>query len=198
MIKSTSEAVGTGLTRTVTIKKRSKPITALFPGLPGNPGSFSTFGKPLGEMKVVKKTFWGLLGNYTRYVEEFVPYEEDDFIDNKVLNGGGGSGVPEPTPLPENYVVPPIEGLKVNESNPTSITVSWAFYPDDPENPTYGFVTYIDGIKNKNIEPSISFTFPALTPDTEYVLGIRAIVTHNGEVISSIIKTVNAKTLVSP
>lgn len=101
MIKSTSEAVGTGVNRVVTGKpKRVKPVSAIFPG------SVSTFGKPMGEMKVVKKTFWGLLGNYTRYVEEFVPYEEPDFIDDKVLNGGGGSGVLEPTPLP----VPPLQG----------------------------------------------------------------------------------------
>ena len=102
MIKSTSEAVGTGVNRTVSERKtRSRPITALFPGTSGNPGSVSSFGKPMGEMKVVKKTFWGLLGSYSRYVKEFVPYEEDDFIDNKVLNGGGGSGVSVATPLPE-------------------------------------------------------------------------------------------------
>jgi hypothetical protein len=194
MIKSTSEAVGTGVNRTVSERKtRSRPITALFPG-----GSFSTFGKPMGEMKVVKKTFWGLLGSYSRYVKEFVPYEEDDFIDNKVLNGGGGSGIGVPTPLPDQYVVPPIQGLKVEASYPTSITVSWDLYPDDPENPTYKLVTFIDGTKNKLIELTTSIAFPALTPDTEYVLGIQVIVIHKGEETFSIIETVNAKTLVSP
>jgi hypothetical protein len=195
MIKSTSEAVGTGVNRTVSEKtRRTKPITALFPG-----GSVSSFGKPMGEMKVVKKTFWGLFGSYTRYVKEFVPYEEDDFIDNKVLNGGGGSGVSVATPPPEPpaYVVPPLQGLKVDEISTNSITLSWDPYPDDPENPTYKFLTFINGVQNKYIDPTTSFAFPALIPGIDYALGIQVRVIHEGIETMSIIQTVNAKTLIN-
>jgi len=289
MIKSTSEAIGTGINRVITGRsRRVKPISAIFPG------SFSTFDKPLGEMKVVKKTYWGLLGNYTRYVKEFVPYEEDDFIDNKVLNGGGGSGVLVATPLPKPpspppepvvpedptnvqwtatlnsltltwnepditpdaylfylantlvftmtpvpgfsytfedlqpgssyslgiqakigtetsnivtvigqttsspppYVVPPIQGLKVDEIFTNSVDVSWDLYPDDPENPTYKFLTFINGEENKYIDPTTSFAFPGLSQDTDYALGIQVVVLHEGVETMSTIETVEARTLV--
>jgi hypothetical protein len=102
-----------------------------------------------------------------------------------------------PSPPPEpSYIVPHIQNLKVDNVSINSITVSWDDYPNDPENDTVGFKSYINGIEQKILRDTSFYDAVQLNSDTEYVIGIQAIVLHNGVETSSIIVDIDAKTLV--
>lgn len=109
--------VGSGVNRNVKRQQKQRPIIGIFPG------SMTTFGKALGENKIVKTMKRGLFGLYAVYENKFVEYEESDFIDNKVFNGGGGSGVLVATPSPDPPKKNPGDAIAVEETPVEAIPV---------------------------------------------------------------------------